>query len=108
MLYEVITQGLLASLQISGVFYERTDAVSCPYFEPGYGARVVKDGLTLGTLGKIASGVGATFGLKQDAYLFDLDMDSLEKAVPQAIQAVGLPKFPSISRDMTFIRNNFV
>jgi len=96
-------QGLLDSLQISDVLYERTDAGTCPYFEPGYGARVVKDGLVLGTLGKIASDVGVAFGLKQDAYLFDLDMDSLEKALPQAIQAVGLPKFPSISRDMTFI-----
>jgi phenylalanyl-tRNA synthetase beta chain len=47
--------------------------------------------------------VGAAFGLRQDAYLFDIDMNSLEKSVPQAIQAVGLPKFPSISRDMTFI-----
>lgn len=98
-----VMQGLLDSLQISGVLYERTDAGTCPYFEPGYGANVVKDGLILGTLGKIASGVGAAFGLKQDAYLFELDMDSLEKAVPRAIQAVGLPKFPAISRDMTFI-----
>jgi len=98
-----VVQGVLASFQISGVLYERTETGTCPYFEPGYGARVVKDGLVLGTLGKIASGVGAAFGLKQDAYLFDLDMDSLEKALPQAIQAVGLPKFPSISRDMTFI-----
>ncbi|NDY71972.1 phenylalanine--tRNA ligase subunit beta [Desulfobacter hydrogenophilus] len=98
-----VVQGLLDSLQIFNVIYERTDAGICPYFEPGYGARVVKDGLILGTLGKIASDVGAAFGLKQDAYLFDLDMESLEKALPQAIQAVELPKFPSISRDMTFI-----
>jgi phenylalanyl-tRNA synthetase beta chain len=98
-----VVQGLLDALQISGVVYERTDAEACPYFEPGYGAKIVKDGLVLGALGKIASGVGAAFGLKQDAYIFDLDMDSVEKAVPPSIQAVGLPKFPSISRDMTFI-----
>ncbi|WP_020585392.1 phenylalanine--tRNA ligase subunit beta [Desulfobacter curvatus] len=98
-----VVQGLLDTLQISDVVYERTDAETCPYFEAGYGARVVKDGLVLGTLGKIASDVGTAFGLKQDAYLFDLDMDRFEKVVPQAVQAVGLPKFPSISRDMTFI-----
>ncbi|HKL81054.1 MAG TPA: phenylalanine--tRNA ligase subunit beta, partial [Desulfobacter sp.] len=98
-----VVQGLLDSFHISGDLYERTDAATCPYFEPGYGAKVVKDGLVLGTLGKIAPDVGAAFGLKQDAYLFELDMGSFEKAVPQSIQAVGLPKFPSISRDMTFI-----
>ncbi|MBP9598304.1 MAG: phenylalanine--tRNA ligase subunit beta [Desulfobacter sp.] len=98
-----VVQGLMDSLQISGVLYEKIDADSCPYFQSGYGARVMRDGLILGTLGKIASDVGAAFGLRQDAYLFDIDMNSLEKSVPQAIQAVGLPKFPSISRDMTFI-----
>lgn len=98
-----VVQGLLDALQISGAVYERTDAGECPFYEPGYGAKVVKDGRVLGTLGKIESGVGAAFGLRQDAYIFDLDMDSVEKAVPSAIQAVGLPKFPSISRDMTFI-----
>ncbi|WP_321495363.1 phenylalanine--tRNA ligase subunit beta [uncultured Desulfobacter sp.] len=103
-----VVQGLLASLQISGVLYERVDGLTCPYFEPGYGARVVKDGLVLGVLGKIASGVGAAFGLKQDAFLFDLDMDSLEKAVPESIQAVALPKFPSISRDATFIVPKYI
>jgi phenylalanyl-tRNA synthetase beta chain len=98
-----VVQGLMDSLQISGVLYEKIDADSCPYFQSGYGARVMRDGLILGTLGKIASDVGAAFGLRQDAYLFDIDMNSLEKSLPQAIQAVGLPKFPSISRDMTFI-----
>ena len=98
-----VVQGLLDSLQITDVLYERTDAGTCPYFEPGYGARVVKDGLVIATLGKIASGVGSAFGLKQDAYLFDLDMGALEKAAPLSVQAVALPKFPSISRDMTFI-----
>jgi phenylalanyl-tRNA synthetase beta chain len=98
-----VVQGLLDTLQVSGVVYEKADAEACPYFEPGYGARVVKDGQVLGVLGKVASGVGAAFGLKQDAYIFDLDMACIEKSVPSAIQAVGLPKFPSISRDMTFI-----
>ena len=98
-----VVQGLLDALQISGVVYERTDAETCPYFESGYGAKVVKDGQVLGVLGKIASRVGTAFGLKQDAYVFELDMNSLEKSVPAAVQAVGLPKFPSISRDMTFI-----
>nr|WP_320190798.1 phenylalanine--tRNA ligase subunit beta [uncultured Desulfobacter sp.] len=103
-----IVQGLLDSFQISGVLYERADAETCPYFEPGYGAKLLKDGLVIGTLGKIASTVGGAFGLKQDAYLFDLNMENFERILPQAIQAVALPKFPSISRDMTFIVSKYV
>ncbi|PIE63210.1 MAG: phenylalanine--tRNA ligase subunit beta [Desulfobacter postgatei] len=103
-----VVQGLLDALQISDVRYERTDAKECPYVAPGYGAKVVKEGMVLGMLGKIAPGVGTAFALKQDAYLFELNVDGLEKALPQAIQAVGLPKFPSISRDMTFIVSKHV
>ncbi len=103
-----VVQGLLDALQISDVRYERTDAKECPYVAPGYGAKVVKEGMVLGMLGKIAPGVGTAFALKQEAYLFELNVDGLEKALPQAIQAVGLPKFPSISRDMTFIVSKHV
>jgi phenylalanyl-tRNA synthetase beta chain len=35
--------------------------------------------------------------------VFDLDLAIIEESVPKAIQAQPLPRFPSVSRDMTFI-----
>ncbi len=98
-----LLQGLLDNLMIQGVRYEKADPATTPYFEAGYGAKIIKDGLVLGYIGKIASKVGVAFGLKQATFVFELDMDSLEKVVPEAIQAGSVPKFPAVSRDMTFI-----
>ena len=98
-----IVQGVLDNLMVQGVSYEKSDPGACPYFEPGYGAKIIKDGTVLGTIGKIATAVGSAFGLKQAAFVFEFDMAALEKALPEKIQAESVPKFPSVSRDMTFI-----
>ncbi|WDP91443.1 MAG: phenylalanine--tRNA ligase subunit beta [Desulfobacter sp.] len=98
-----VVQGLLDELFITGVRYEKIQDDSCPYFEAGYGAAAVKDGRLLCTLGKVDAAVLKAYGLKQDAYVFDMDMDAIQAAMPEAIQAEPLPRFPAISRDMTFI-----
>ena len=98
-----VVQGLLDALFITGVQYEKIDDDSCPYFETGYGARVVCEGTLIGTLGKVDAAVLKTYGLKQDAYVFDLDVSCLQEVVPETVQARPLPKFPAISRDMTLI-----
>ena len=43
------------------------------------------------------------FGLKQDAFVCEFSLDTLMGATPDAIQAMPLPKYPSVSRDMTWI-----
>ncbi|MEH0022441.1 MAG: phenylalanine--tRNA ligase subunit beta [Desulfobacter sp.] len=103
-----VVQGLLDDLFVTDVRYEKIDDETCPYFEPGYGARVVKAGKTICTLGKISSRVLKTYGLKQDAFVFDMDMELLQDVIPEAIKAVPLPRFPAVSRDMTLIVDNGV
>ncbi|MCG8632404.1 MAG: phenylalanine--tRNA ligase subunit beta [Desulfobacterales bacterium] len=103
-----VVQGLLDDLSVSDVSYVKIDDSSCPYFEAGYGARVVKAGKTICTLGKVDAKVLKTYGLKQDAFIFDMDMDLLQEAVPGVVQAEPLPRFPSVSRDMTLIVDNAV
>jgi len=98
-----VVQGLMDDLFIKDVQYVKTQDALCPYFESGYGATVLHKGKELCSLGRISPDVLKTFGLKQDAYLFDMDMAALLDAMPEAIQAEPLPRFPSISRDMTFI-----
>ncbi|HCY88486.1 MAG TPA: phenylalanine--tRNA ligase subunit beta [Desulfobacteraceae bacterium] len=98
-----VVQGLLDDLFITGAGYERIDDDTCPYFEAGHAARVVCGGKVVGTLGKIAAGVLKTYGLKQDAFVVEMDMAALQAVMPEAIQAQPLPKFPAISRDMTLI-----
>ncbi len=103
-----VVQGLLDDLFVTDVAYVKIDDNSCPYFETGYGACVVKNGKTICTLGKINGQVLKTYGLKQDAFVFDMDMELLQDAMPEAIQAEPLSRFPSVSRDMTLIVDNGV
>lgn len=98
-----VVEGLLADLLIRNVRFLKIKDEGCPYFEKGFGAHVELSGQVVGSLGKIDGQVLKNFGLKQDAYVFDFDLVSLLKALPESIQARPLPRFPSISRDMTFI-----
>jgi phenylalanyl-tRNA synthetase beta chain len=98
-----VVEDLLGGLGLDDVVFARLDDPHCcPYFEPGYGARVSKNE-TLGFLGKVRRQVLKNFGLKQDAYVFELDLAAVMAQMPVQIQAVPLPRFPAISQDITLI-----
>jgi phenylalanyl-tRNA synthetase beta chain len=97
-----VMEDLMDALGVPDVAYKQLDDQTCPYFEPGYGARVSKNE-TLGFLGKVHRQVLKNFGLKQDAYIFELDLAALMAQMPSQIQAVPLPRFPAISQDITLI-----
>ncbi len=103
-----VVQGLLEALFITDVRYEKIQDATCPYFKTGYGAAVTKGGNVICTLGQIDGAVCNAYGLKQNAYVFEMEMDALQAAMPNAIQAHPLPRFPAISRDMTFIVDDTV
>ncbi|MBU3950784.1 MAG: phenylalanine--tRNA ligase subunit beta, partial [Proteobacteria bacterium] len=98
-----IVEGLLEDLFIKDALFSKLEKGVCPYLESGFGAIVKVSDWVLGSLGKIDGQVLKNFGLKQDAYVFDLDLALLLQLMPESIQAAPLPRFPSLSRDMTFI-----
>lgn len=84
------------------MIFSRIDEAVCPYFEPGCGAKIYKQG-DIGVLGKLRHPVLKSFGLKQDAYVFELDLSAVMAHMPDQIQAKPLPRYPSISQDVTLI-----
>ena len=98
-----VVEGLLDEMFIKEAQFLKIKDDTCPYFEKGFGAIVKVSDLVVGSLGKVDAGVLKNYGLKQDAYVFDFDLGILEEAMPGEVQAVPLPRFPSVSRDMTFI-----
>jgi phenylalanyl-tRNA synthetase beta chain len=97
-----VVEDLLEGLGIDEVSFTRLQGAVSPYFEPGYGAKIQtqKD---LGVLGKISRPVLKQFGLKQDAYVFELNLAAVMACMPDQIQAKPLPRYPSISQDVTLI-----
>ncbi|MDT8378592.1 MAG: phenylalanine--tRNA ligase subunit beta [Desulfotignum sp.] len=95
-------EDLLEGLGIEDVIFSRLEDAVCPYFEAGCGAKIHKQE-DLGFLGKISRPVLKNFGLKQDAYVFELNLAALMTHMPDKIQARPLPRFPSISQDVTLI-----
>ncbi|MBF0228021.1 MAG: phenylalanine--tRNA ligase subunit beta [Desulfamplus sp.] len=107
-----VVQGLCSSLGLDSdkTIFEKADQLLCPYYQKGQGAIVKysnKSGTKLiGSLGKINNQVLRNFGLKQDAFIFEMDMETLLTVIdaPNSMgKALPLPKFPSLSRDMTLI-----
>ncbi len=98
-----VVEGLFRGLMIKNVSFAKIDGGVCPYFESGFGAIVSVSDTMVGSLGKIDGQVLKNYGLKQDAYVFDFDLAVLLSLIPGAIQAEPLPRFPSVSRDMTLI-----
>ena len=100
-----VIEGLLAGLGMDkgDVSFSKASEKAFPYYKKGCGAVVNVNGVLLGTLGEIAPSVGTRWGLKQTAFMFELDMAALFQAAPQGIAAEPLPRFPSVERDLTLI-----
>ncbi len=101
-----VIEGLLNALMIKDAKFEKIQDI--PYYKKGYAAQVTAKGVTLGTLGRVSEKVLKNFGLKQDAFVFDFSMKAMLEVLPKSVTAQALPRFPSVSRDITIIVNKSV
>ena len=98
-----VAEALQLELKISGLQYTATDADKCRYTRAGYSAEIIAGKKAIGTIGEIHPQVLANFNLKQTAFFFEIHLDELAKMIPAQIEARPLPRFPSVSRDITLI-----
>ncbi len=98
-----VLEGLCSSLGITGLTFTAVPPSDCRYVKPGMAATVSIAGEAVGILGEVHPEVLAGFGLKQTAFVFELGLQALIGYIPQVKTARPLPKYPSVSRDMTLI-----
>jgi phenylalanyl-tRNA synthetase beta chain len=96
-------EGLLAALKLEEVVFTRLEEDACFYTRPGASARIRAGRRTLGLIGEIDPAVGAAFDLKQAAFVFELDADSLQAALSETKYRMRIPRFPALVRDITLI-----
>jgi phenylalanyl-tRNA synthetase beta chain len=93
---------LLAVLQLAG---NASDVTFRPLehaaLQPGQAATVLRDGDTIGVIGKLHPQVGRRLDLKRDAYVFEVDATlALASAAPVARP---VSRFPVIRRDIAVL-----
>jgi len=102
-------QSLCSALGVAETIFDKADPLHCPYYQKGQGATIKAHDKTIGSAGKIGGQILKNFGLKQDAFVFEMDMEELLSISPHTramSKANPLPKFPSLSRDLTLILNS--
>lgn len=100
-----IIEALLEALRINGISFKH---VRKDGFSPSASASINTGGETAGFLGEISGKVLNNFGIKEPVFFGEICVDSLFKHVRLEKRFVELPKYPSISRDISIVVDKFV
>jgi phenylalanyl-tRNA synthetase beta chain len=61
------------------------------------------DGKAIGTIGRLAESVASSYKFRQPVYVLELDLDALLSGPTKAIQYSPLPRYPSVTRDISLL-----
>jgi phenylalanyl-tRNA synthetase beta chain len=61
------------------------------------------DGTEIGTIGRLAENVAASYKFRQPVYLLELDLGALLSGPAKLIQYSPLPRYPSVARDISLL-----
>ncbi len=98
-----VVEGLLNRVKIDRIKFTCMPDNSCTYTRPGHTAQILQEKKLIGLAGEIHPQVLRNFDLKQAAFIFELDLKAISDLIPETIRSKPIPKFPSISRDITII-----
>jgi phenylalanyl-tRNA synthetase beta chain len=99
-------EALFQAVHINSATFARVPPEKCIYTRPGYSAAIRVDGVELGLIGEVHTEVIKNYELRQSAYVFEINLDALLQMIPESIEARPLPKYPSVTRDVTLIIDN--
>jgi phenylalanyl-tRNA synthetase beta chain len=74
-----------------------------PFVDPTQVLAVSSGDQELGIIARILPAILRKFGIKQDVFFFDLDLDALCQLDPVAKNFVALPVFPAVNRDIAML-----
>src|SRR5215217_2521141 len=66
------------------------------------------DGKAIGTIGRLAEHIAASYKFRQPVYVLELDLGALLSGPAKAIQYSPLPRYPSVTRDISLLVNRNV
>lgn len=96
-------EGLLAGLNIGNIRFTKMPFQLCSYTRYGYSAQIIAENENIGIIGEVHPEVLRNFDLKQEAFIFELNCNTLLPLYDIDKKAGQLPKFPASTRDITII-----
>lgn len=100
-----VVESLLAKLQLTDY---KLVHYAVPYLHPGKSCAIEVDGKIIGWFGELHPVTQEAFGLNQEAYLLELEIEPLVAAATAVPKYKHLPKYPSMSRDIALVVANDV
>jgi phenylalanyl-tRNA synthetase beta chain len=100
-----IIEGLLNGLKLDNIIFTQMPGTSCAYTKSGHSASIKTSNDTIGLVGEVTPHVLRSYDLKQAAFIFELNLDTLMPYIPDLRHSQPLPKFPAVARDITIIIN---
>jgi phenylalanyl-tRNA synthetase beta chain len=96
-------EALMRALKLEGIRFTAMPAEACTYTRPGHTAQILAAELPVGLVGEIHPRVSDSFGFKQTAFIFELELDKIAALIPADRHSKPIPRFPAIYRDITLI-----
>lgn len=96
-------EGLLNRLDVNDIIFTMMPNALISYTKSGHTAQIFSGKKFIGLVGEVAPHVLRNYDLKQTAFIFELNLDTLIHLIPDIRYSKPIPKFPSISRDITII-----
>ena len=82
---------------------------SVRHLREGQTARIkLADGTDVGSIGRLAENVAASYKFRQAVYVLELDLSALLSGPTKVIQYSPLPRYPSVVRDLSLLVNRNV
>lgn len=98
-------EALFAGLHINDVRFAAIadDDLAYSYLKPGHRAVIMAGERILGSLGELDAKTLKNFGLKQTAFVLELDIENLKISLAPVKYEISNTRFPSTSRDITML-----
>jgi phenylalanyl-tRNA synthetase beta chain len=98
-----IAEGLLKGLNIKDIRFMAMPDEQCNYTRPGHTAHIFAKDTPIGIMGEVHPDVLNAYDLRQKAFIFELNMETLPELISGVKQSKVIPRYPSVSRDATLI-----
>jgi len=77
--------------------------ISEPFLHPGQSCRLYVKDTNIGFMGQVHPEVLEKMDIRHNAYLFEINLDVLEKQLNPRIHYMEVSKFPAVTRDVAFV-----